>query len=206
MAAASAAPAGSEALRAAFLEGLAADIDLPELTPDMMRLIAELLSESTRGTIELLIARAAVKRELHDDATVIQSRQNNGLKFSPTVEVALRHLLLPTLRGFMPAVPAMRDAYDDLRSHQMALLAGMRAALEGVLKRFAPDALEPKLAQTSGLASLVPALRKARLWELFQQMYGQISREASDDFDALFGKEFLRAYHEQLERLKAGER
>ena len=32
----------------------------------------------------------------------------------------------------------MRDAYDDLRAHQFGFLAGMRAALEGMLKRFDP--------------------------------------------------------------------
>jgi len=44
-------------------------------------------------------------------------------------------LLAPPTRGFMPAAPAMRDAYDDLRAHQFGFIAGMRAALEGVLAR-----------------------------------------------------------------------
>ena len=33
--------------------------------------------------------------------------------------------------------------------------------------------------------------------------YGEISREAEDDFHALFGRESLRAYEEQVERLQA---
>ena len=32
-------------------------------------------------------------------------------------------------------------------------------------------------------------------------MYGEISQEAEDDFHALFGREFLRAYEEQIDRL-----
>ena len=50
----------------------------------------------------------------------------------------MKHLLAPPTRGFMAAAPAMRDAYDDLRAHQFGFLAGMRAALEGVLERFDP--------------------------------------------------------------------
>jgi predicted component of type VI protein secretion system len=39
------------------------------------------------------------------------------------------------------------------------------------------------------------------MWDIFQELYGQISAEASDDFHELFGKEFLRAYESQIEQL-----
>jgi hypothetical protein len=77
----------------------------------------------------------------------------------------------------------------------------MRAALEGILKRFDPAQLEAKLTQRSMLASLIPAKRKAGMWDVFTQLYGQISAEASDDFHELFGKEFLRAYNEHIDQL-----
>jgi len=51
------------------------------------------------------------------------------------------------------------------------------------------------------LASILPASRKARMWDVFQQLYAQISAEASDDFHELFGKEFLRAYEEYIDQL-----
>jgi FHA domain-containing protein len=115
--------------------------------------------------------------------------------------VALGHLLSPPARGFMEPDKAMRDAYDDLRAHQFGFLAGMRAALEGILKRFDPATLEAKLTEKSILASILPAKRKARMWDVFTELYGQISSEASDDFHELFGKEFLRAYNEYIDQL-----
>lgn len=134
---------------------------------------------------------------------MIVARENNPLKFSPSAEVALNHLLSPPVRGFMPADRAMRDAYDDLRAHQFGFLAGMRAALEGVLQRFDPAQLEGKLTQKkSMLGGLLPATRKARMWDVFQELYQQISEEAADDFHELFGKEFLRAYEAHIEQLK----
>ena len=72
-----------------------------------------------------------------------------------------------------------------------------------MLQRFDPQQLEAQLATRSTLASLIPATRKARLWELFQQLFGQLSSEAQDDFDTLFGKAFLSAYEAQLDRLQA---
>ena len=34
---------------------------------------------------------------------------------------------------------------------------------------------------------------KAKLWNLYEELYGEISREAETDFHFLFGEEFLRA-------------
>jgi type VI secretion system FHA domain protein len=194
------------ALLQAFAEGLASPaLRLPALTPELMRLLGELLREATRGTVELLQARAALKREMRAEMTMIVARENNPLKFSPTVDVALQHLLGERTPGFMAPAAALRDACDDLRAHQIGVMAGMRAALEGVLGRFDPAQLEGKLARGSTLTQLIPAARKARLWELFQELFAQLQSEAQDDFDELFGRAFLRAYEEQLDRL-AGER
>jgi len=204
--AAAAATTDADALHRALLEGLGTPgLRLPVLDEAAMRLIGELLRESMRGAVELLVARAALKRELRAEQTMIVARENNPLKFSPSVEVALQHLLGPPSPGFMAAAPAVRDAFDDLRAHQLGVMAGMRAALEGVLQRFDPQQLEAKLGARSSFASLIPATRKARLWELFQELFGQLQTEAQDDFDDLFGQAFLKAYEEQLARLR-GER
>jgi FHA domain-containing protein len=198
------AAAGDAALIAALLQGLGAPgVRIEALTPELMLLIGQLLRESTRGAVELLLARTALKREMRAQVTMIVARENNPLKFSPSVEMALQHLLSPTTPGFMPAANAVRDAFDDLRAHQLGVMAGMKAALDGVLQRFDPQQLEAQLSSRSTLANLIPSSRKAKLWELFQQLFGQLSTEAQDDFDELFGKAFLRAYEAQLDRLHA---
>jgi type VI secretion system FHA domain protein len=186
----------------ALLAGLATPgLRLEALTPDTMLLLGQLLRESMRGAVELLVARAALKREMRAEMTMIVSRENNPLKFSPTVEVVLQHLLGPPTPGFMPAASAVRDAFDDLRAHQLGVMAGMRAALDGVLQRFNPQQLEGKLTRKSAIDSLIPSTRKAKLWEAFNELFAQLQTEAQDDFDELFGKAFLKAYEDQLDRL-----
>ncbi|MCV2355947.1 type VI secretion system-associated FHA domain protein TagH [Paucibacter sp. B2R-40] len=203
-AAAPAAAAGDSALLSALLDGLGSPgLRIDALTPDLMRLLGSLLREATRGSVELLVARAALKREMRAEMTMIVARENNPLKFSPSAEVALQYLLSPPLPGFMAAEPAMRDAFDDLRAHQLAVMAGMRSALEGVLQRFNPQQLEGELTQRSAISALLPALRKARLWDLFQDLFAQLSNEAQDQFEDLFGQAFLDAYEDQLDRLAA---
>jgi FHA domain-containing protein len=193
----------SEALLAALIEGLAEpSLRIPGgFTPELARQLGELLSEATRGTLDLLVARALTKREVRAEVTMIVARENNPLKFSPNPAVALQHLLAPQGQGFLAPTAALRDAYDDLRAHQFGFMAGMRAALAGVLARFEPTRLEARLADKSLLDSVLPANRKAKLWDQFQTLYGELSREAEDDFHNLFGREFLRAYEEQIDRI-----
>jgi FHA domain-containing protein len=197
----------AELLRALLAGAGVPDLAMPgQLTPQLMVQLGQLLRESTRGTLDLLLSRALVKQEVRAEATIIRPRENNPLKFSPSVEVALAHLLAPKGGGFMAPVPAMKDAYDDLRAHQFGFMAGMRAALDGVLQRFDPAQLELRLSEKSVIDSLVPAARKARLWNRFSELYTEIGKEAGDDFHALFGKAFLRAYEAQLAQLEQNDR
>ena len=52
------------------------------------------------------------------------------------------------------------------------------------------------------LDSVLPMNRKAKLWELYLQHYESIRDEAQEDFHTLFGRAFLAAYEQQLERLR----
>lgn len=193
----------ADELLAAFVRGLGGMHQPPAaLTPDLMERVGRLLRTSTEGALQLLLTRQEFKREVRAQVTMIAAQANNPLKFSPTVEVALAHLLGPGARGFMPAEAAMRDAYQDLRAHEFGVMVGMRAALAHVIEQFAPDALEQNIAARSKLDAIFSANRKARLWDQFVALYGSIAKEAEDDFHNLFGKAFLQAYEEQMERLK----
>jgi FHA domain-containing protein len=201
------APAASSAdeLLRAFQAGTGVkQLQLPKgLTPEVMNLVGQLLRESIQGTLELLVARAVTKREIRArDITILVARENNPLKHSVTLEAALNTLLSSQPQGFMPPAAAMRDAYRDLRSHQFGVMAGMRAALTGVLERFDPARLERRLAQRGAIDALMPGGRRARLWEMFEQLYAEISKEAEDDFEMLFGRAFLKAYEAQIAKLK----
>jgi len=206
----SAGPTGprEEALLRAFLHGagLSGSNLSNSLTPETMEAIGKVLREAVQGTLDLLRARGLTKSEMRADVTVIMAQDNNPLKFSPTVEAALTHLLAPQVHGFMPPIRAMKDAYDDLRAHQLGFLAGMRAALDEVLVRFAPEELGKRLTDPSVLDDLLPMNRKAKLWDLFIERYATISGEAREDFNAAFGKAFRRAYEAQVKQLRGEKR
>lgn len=171
-----------------------------------MQQIGELLRLFTEGTTALLAARTLTKKEMHAEVTVIVARNNNPMKFSPDSAGALAHLLASRpMRGFMDGRTAVRDAFDDLNAHQIGVVAGMRAAMQGLIARFDPQELEKRLKQKSVLDAMLPMNRKARLWELFNDLFGELAREAEDDFEALFGREFLRAYEAQIDQINRKE-
>jgi len=195
--------ADTAALWQAFCEGAGIRMAAPPqgLNPDLMRVIGSLLNASVDGALRMMAVRAATKHELRAQVTVIRSRENNPLKFSPDAQSALEQLLQPPVRGFLPGPAAMQDAMRDLVGHTIGTMAGTRAALEGVLTRFQPKALEAKLTSRSVLDSVLAMNRKAKLWELYLQHFEAIRDEAQEDFHTLFGKAFLEAYEDQLERL-----
>ena len=202
-----AAASDTAALWAAFCEGAGVRFSPPQgLNPELMRVIGQLLRNAVDGSLKLVAARAATKTEMRAEVTVIQAKRNNPLKFSPDTQSAMEQLLQPPLRGFLSGPDAVSDAMDDLLGHTIGTMVGMRAALEGVLSRFEPSQLEAKLVGHSMLDSLLPMNRRAKLWELYLQHYEAVRSEAQDDFHNLFGRAFLQAYEEQLDRLEAERR
>jgi FHA domain-containing protein len=200
------APVGNaqpDELLAALLRGLQMTHQAPQqLTPELMERMGSILRSASEGTLQLLLTRQEFKRELRADVTMIASNHNNPLKFSPTTEVALAHLLGEQVRGFMAPKEAMRDAFNDLKAHQLGVMVGMKAALSQLLERFTPEALEEKIAAKSKFDTLFAANRKAKLWDQFCTLQKGITREAEDDFHNLFGKEFSKTYDEQMAMMR----
>ena len=192
----------ANALLAAFLAGAGVpDLKLPgqdaEAVLTSAGAVFRALVESLR---EVLMSRAAVKNEFRVEQTMLRPRDNNALKFSVTPEEAVAALLLPARTGYKPPLDAAREAFEDIRSHELAVMAGVQTALLGLLRRFDPAVLEKRL-QPGRLDSVMPSARRARTWELFCITYKDITREAEDDFQSVFGREFARAYDAQTSKL-----
>lgn len=181
------------------------DIDTarPEET---IRLVGELLRLSTDGLFRLLEMRSQLKSELHiDDRTMIASRENNPLKHADSARDAIAYLVDTRQHGnklFMPPSKAVEDTIWDICAHEMAVMAGTRAALLAALKMFSPEVIEGRIKKTGALENVLPALHKSRLWERFLGMYAELQHEAEDHFDRLLNQEFSKAYSEQSRKLK----
>ena len=199
--------AAADELWAAFCDGAQVSLSSSQrLTPELMRTIGSTLRIAVDGTVQLNMMRSTVKQELHVAVTVIKPRGNNPLKFAPDATAALMQILQPPTRGFMSGPDAMQDVMNDLLGHSLGAMEGTRAALRGVLERFEPARLDAQLASGGLLDRLLPISRYARLWKFYVQRYGHITESAREEFDALFGNAFAKAYEEHAERVSAARR
>ena len=195
----------AEALWRAFLEGAGIQFPLPNApSPELLADIGAMMRIAIGGIHRLGAMRTMAKDEMQAQMTVIQVRGNNPLKFAPDEMLALQLLLQPPARGFLAGPAALRDALIDLQSHQVGVMAGMRAALEAVLDRFYPATLEAHLTSRSVFDSLRPGHRRARLWEVYLEHYRSLREEAQEDFQRFFGEAFREAYEAQVRSLNAG--
>jgi type VI secretion system FHA domain protein len=173
---------------------------------EVAEMAGAMLREATAGTMEVLTARALTKRESRLEMTMISAQANNPLKFFPDAATALAQMMDGTMPGYMAPPRAFANAFDDLKAHELAMMAGMRAALAGVLKRFDPAAIEARLDEPGVMDKLLAANRKARMWDRMVELYRQLALEADDDFQRLFGAAFASAYEEQTARLRKPQR
>ncbi len=193
----------AQALWQAFCTGAGVQLPLPPGSgAERMQAIGAMMRTAVEGTLQLMAVRASTKHELRAAVTMIQQRNNNPLKFSPDAASGIEQLVQPPARGFLDGPAALEEAMHDLVGHSIGTVAGMRSAIEGMLGRFDPAALEAKLSGGSMLDSLLPMNRRARLWDLYLQHHDAIREEAQEDFHNLFGKAFLAAYEQQIERLR----
>jgi type VI secretion system FHA domain protein len=208
-ASAPAGPAGEAGMRAAvqaFLAGVGLEgKEISEAEAEAFLLQSgKVMRAAIEGAMALLAARATAKKELRaEDRTMVASKDNNPLKLMSDPQEALAFLLDTKDRtgGFLAPVQAVGDAFDDLRAHEVALFAGMRAALLGAIQRFDPKTLEVELEKSAGGLGLN---RKAKLWEQFAAFQQKLARDAEDDFNKVFGREFMGTYMAQVKRLKSG--
>ncbi|NCA70824.1 MAG: type VI secretion system-associated FHA domain protein TagH [Sphingobacteriia bacterium] len=188
---------------AAFIEGLGcADAPMPAQPEALMREAGALLRALAGGLMLSMMGRARFKNELRLGVTTIRPRENNPFKFSVDPDDLLERLLFRPGHGFLPAETAAREAFDDINAHEMAMTAGLQAALRALLARFEPSALEQRLTARSGLDRLLPIARKSHYWDRFTAVYEEVAADASEDFMRLFGDAFASAYQDQIERLR----
>lgn len=186
----------------AFLKGLGAEASYAD------SIQWEALGRAVRLCLkELQVAmqdRNAFKSEMNLEHTVFIRRSNsNPLKLPNNADTLLAQFFSPKeSKHYMDVEQATTEAFNDLKVHQIALSAGMHAALQQVLSEFSPKHLETKLNRHSPVLGKVPLMKSAQLWDLFSDRYREIEAEIEQEFNRFLKVSFAKAYNEEAQKLK----
>ena len=151
----------------------------------------------------MLTARSAVKSQFRVPMTMMRPVENNALKSSANATEALVNLLVTHNPAYLGAVESFAEGFEDIKAHQVALMAGMRAAFDSMLERFDPDELEERFKKRRA-KSMLRIAGNLQYWDMYRSLYDEMTQDADANFQRLFGEEFARAYEEQMQRLTAG--
>jgi len=163
-------------------------------------MLGDIMRSVVQGLIEVLRARSEIKNEFRMAVTQVRVSENNPLKFAANAEDALLNLFGRRNPAYLPPREAFEDALDDVRFHQLAMLAGVRAGFDHLMSRFDPQQLEESFTR-QGRRGLFGGGR-AQYWEMYSERYREMAADPDETFRRLFGEEFARAYERQLATLK----
>lgn len=192
---------------ARFLEGagIKPDAIAGHSAAEVLQGSGKLLRVMVSGLMELLRDRSHMKDTFRLPQTVMQAAQNNPLKFSPSVDEALRYLLND--RGdntYLPAEDAVRAGFRDVRQHEHALMKAMFHAVQDYVERFDPDELKSRFDKELKRGGLLSSANKLKYWELYEESYPALTQRDDGGPPQLFTEEFARAYMQEIDGQKGG--
>lgn len=182
--------------------GLAQNNLSDEKIIEINQLVGELMRETVAGMMKVLSSRSAIKNEFRMNVTTIQPVENNPLKFSANVNDAIENMFIKDGNAYKKPVEAIKEGFEGIAEHQVAILAGIRTAFKGVLERFDPAVLEQRFAKFTK-PGIIPGMSKAKNWDSYKHYYNELVGDMDNSFQHLFGYEFVQAYEDQLQKLAA---
>lgn len=161
-----------------------------------LQLAGQLLRESVLGLMELNQTRNEFRNRFRM-ASPPPDGSDSPLNLSRGVDEALVRLLNTTSTR-AGAVEAIREHFRELKAHQSALLAAMRAAFEDFLGRVEPKELEERFERATKRAIFG---NKGKYWDLYTEMFGGLAQRPPDGFPHVFIEAFAKAYEAKLRSL-----
>ena len=162
--------------------------------------VAELVRETISGMMQVLSSRSTIKNEFRMNVTTIQPVENNPLKFSANIDDAMENMFIKDGNAYKKPVEAIKEGFEGIAEHQVAIIAGIRTAFKGVLTRFDPVLLEQRFEQFNK-PGIIPKIGNGKNWESYKNYYQELVDDMDNSFQHLFGYEFVQAYEDQLQKL-----
>lgn len=183
----------------AFYEGAGMGPDEIRLSPDALRKLGVMYRQVVLGMSDLMRDRADFKDEFRVERTQLAIGRNNPLKHLPAQDAA-KVLLGDPLPGFEDSEQAIRGAFEDLKRHQLAMLAGVQRAVQAVFDRLSPAEIE-KLTEKAGAKKNLLS-RRVNPWTVYATVFEALRKDATSNANGVMSVAFREGYEEYLNSAK----
>lgn len=190
-------PAIDAAGWAAFFEGAGLAPGEVHLSPDAMHRLGVLYRQVVLGLWDIIQDRAAFKDEFRVERTQLSIGRNNPLKHLPPLDAA-KLLLGDPLPGFMGAEDAVRTAFEDIKKHQLAMLAGVQQALSAVFDRLSPQEIDALAQKAAGQRKGLPFGRGISPWSVYLTVFEALKKDATSNANGVMSVAFREGYERFL--------
>lgn len=192
----------------AFCRGLGVDpSSLPsDLQTTTLTLAGQMLREVVLALMEALKSRGEFKGRFDPNQTGSQSAQNNPLKIGTSVDDAIRKLLDAQNTRYLGPVEALRDAFGDLKTHQVAVTSGMHASVNGLMQRINPTELQDRFERNLKRAGGSSGNNKSKYWELYAEFFQVLNQRNSDGLPLSFHEDFVQTYIDRINGFRSNKR
>ena len=192
----------------AFCRGIGIDpASLPgETHAAMLTMAGQMLREVSVSLMDALQTRTDLKNRLHLGETTIQPGDNNPFKFSSGVDEAVKKLLDGHNSRYLGPVEAIRESFNDLKTHQASVNAAMRSAVDSLLDRLEPTDLQERFDRGLRRSSLLGAANKIKYWDLYAEFYQVLNQRDHVGLPTVFSEEFSKAYVDHAADPRSGGR
>lgn len=181
-------------------------LDVTRVDPAIYQQLGVIIRIIVQGMIEVLQSRAEVKNNFRMPITNIRPVENNPLKFSLNADDALHNLFVKRNPGYLGPTESFQEGFQDIAFHQMAMLAGIRAAFSAMLGKLHPDHLEAIYERKLRRTAMINLGNRLKFWEMYRAQFEDLEKDPEAGFQLLFGEEFAKAYNEQLQKLATAAR
>ncbi|NNM74643.1 type VI secretion system-associated FHA domain protein TagH [Enterovirga aerilata] len=189
-------PSAAAEFVARFAKGAGVPADILDWRDpgDMAEELGVLTRLAAENLKQLLSARAESKRAARTGShTMIQALDNNPLKFSPTIDDALKIMLGRPSSGYLDARRALEQSFKDLKVHQVKTYSAMQHALRLLMEDLDPAAIEESIGGDRGIGGLLGS-KKAKLWDLYVTRWDTLTSPHEDGMVDAFMMFFAECY------------
>lgn len=178
---------------AAFYEGAGFTPDEMKLPPDAMRRLGVLYRQVVLGLCDIMQDRATFKDEFRVERTQLSVGRNNPLKHLAAFDAA-KVVIGQPLPGFMDGEEAVRTSFEDIKKHQMAMLAGVQNALTTAFSRLSPTEMEKLVEQAESQKKGFLGRRGVDRWSVYVTVYENLRKDATSNANGIMSSAFREGY------------